>query len=144
MQLFARTQHDTIELRLSLQLREVLVATFALASTLLEDGSSDLWRLTPPRYADPAMQASFELQGGDDRLSEVGTSISKGQRMIAKLSEVSIEDADALASAINAVRLLIFEAEPGTIEASVGPVGPELYDLTSFILSELLDSLMDG
>ena len=142
----ARRKRDgTVELLLGEGEREVLRDVFGqLRDALLADTDDPLLaRLFPPAYADdPDKEAGFRALARDELLEQRLAAIDDVEATL-DLPFLSVEQADAWARSLNALRLVLGTRLDVKEDDERLGIGPDHPDAPAWLLYELLSALVD-
>jgi hypothetical protein len=128
-----------IRVKLGTPQRNVVAKTFHLVSQMLAHDNETTWRLFPPKFDDPLLEASEAMSNPHETQHDyVEKDLSQGADLISK-ELIGLDEADALIRAFNDARLVLAEAKSAQ---EVDPtVGEDLYQFMSYLLSSLLQAL---
>jgi len=108
-----------------------------LVASIAESGAQEAWRLTPPVFDDPLLEAARVAEGQDASGNEAAVRLRMGEELISR-EWLSVDEADELMVLFNYCRLVLAESRKDTGE---GHVLHDLYDLLGYLLAELVEAL---
>lgn len=117
-------------------MRTTVRQSMLLVASMAESGAEEAWRLAPPTFDDPLLEAARAVEGQDAPGSEAALRLRMGEELITR-EWLSREEADELMVLLNYCRLVLAESR-GTSE---GQVVQDLYDLLGYLLSELIEAM---
>jgi hypothetical protein len=119
------------------QVRGVLSRSFGLVERLITEGREEAWRVAPPLYDDPLLEAEAALarEGGKSGAEQRAAADVLGEwsSKIVTIGELDTEGVDALARALNLSRLVLAEMRQSGVDQG-------LIDLFGWLLESLLAS----
>jgi hypothetical protein len=134
-----RREGTTVAVQLPSDLRDVLARSFSLVSELIAGGREEAWRVSPPLYDDPLLEAEAALAGHGEHASPMQAAsnlLEQWSRAIATVRILNTEDVDALARVLTFCRLVLAETRATGHEQG-------LVDLLGALLEALLEVAPD-
>lgn len=108
-----------------------------LVASLAESNAEEAWRLSPPVFDDPLLEAERAVEGKDPQGSDVALRLRVGEGLVTR-EQLSFEEADELLVLLNYCRLVLAESRK---DGNDGRVLQDLYDFLGFLLSALIEAL---
>ncbi|WP_298347047.1 hypothetical protein [Ferrimicrobium sp.] len=134
-------QGDAIVVSLPAQQRDVTKQSMLLVAKIAASGGQEAWRLSPPMYDDPLLEAEEAVKGGESGIGDIVTRLRMGEGML-DASQLSLQQSDELATLLNYCRLVLSEAQTSINEAKLTPkFAEDLYNFLGYLLSSLLEAL---
>jgi len=134
-----RREGTTVAVQLPGDLRSVLARSFSLVSELVAEGREEAWRVSPPLYDDPLLEAEAALAGHGEHASPMQAAsnlLEQWSHAIVTVRVLDPEDVDALARALTFCRLVLAETRASGHEQG-------LVDLLGALLEALLEVAPD-
>jgi hypothetical protein len=133
---FHRTR-DGIAVELPAHVRATVRQSILLVASMVESGAEEAWRLAPPMFDDPLLEAARAVEGQGSSGSEAALRLRVGEELITR-EWLSVDEADELMVLVNYCRLVLAESRGSSGE---GQVVQDLYDLLGYLLSELIEAV---
>lgn len=134
-------QGDAIVVSLPVQQRDVTKQSMLLVAKIAASGGQEAWRLSPPMYDDPLLEAEEAVKGGESGIGDIVTRLRMGEGML-DAPQLSLQQSDELATLLNYCRLVLSEAQTSMNEAKLTPkFAEDLYNFLGYLLSSLLEAL---
>ncbi len=132
---------ESIVLSLPAQQRDVTKQSMLLVAQIAASGGQEAWRLSPPVYDDPLLEAEEAVKGGESGIGDIVTRLRMGEGMLDE-EQLSLRESDELATLLNYCRLVLSEAQTSMNEAKITPkFAEDLYSFLGYLLSSLLEAL---
>jgi len=132
---------ESIVLSLPAQQRDVTKQSMLLVAQIAASGGQEAWRLSPPIYDDPLLEAEEAVKGGESGIGDIVTRLRMGEGMLDE-EQLSLRESDELATLLNYCRLVLSEAQTSMNEAKITPkFAEDLYSFLGYLLSSLLEAL---
>ncbi len=132
---------DEVRVALPAQAREVLRRSLALVAEIVAAGREETWRLAPPLYDDPLLEAEASLTRAEEQgasgLAATQQLLEQWSAKIATATLLDVAQADELARALNLARLVLIEAARESPDRG-------LVDLYGWLLESLVAVVTDG
>jgi hypothetical protein len=135
---------DTVVISLAEPQRDVTKQSMLLVAQIAAAGGQEAWRLSPPMYDDPLLEAEEAVKGGGSGVGDIVTRLRIGEGMLDEPT-LSLRESDELATLLNYCRLVLSEAQTSISEANLTPkFAEDLYNFLGYLLSSLLEALSSG
>jgi hypothetical protein len=132
---------ESIVISLPAQQRDVTKQSMLLVAQIAASGGQEAWRLSPPVYDDPLLEAEEAVKGGESGIGDIVTRLRMGEGMLDE-QQLSLRESDELATLLNYCRLVLSEAQNSMNEAKINPkFAEDLYSFLGYLLSSLLEAL---
>lgn len=132
---------ESIVISLPAQQRDVTKQSMLLVAQIAASGGQEAWRLSPPVYDDPLLEAEEAVKGGESGIGDIVTRLRMGEGMLDE-DRLSLRESDELATLLNYCRLVLSEAQTSMNEAKIAPkFAEDLYSFLGYLLSSLLEAL---
>ncbi|WP_298212183.1 hypothetical protein [Ferrimicrobium sp.] len=135
-------QGDIIVLSLPTQQRDVTKRSMLLVAEIASSGGQEAWRLSPPMYDDPLLEAEEAVKGGESEIGDIVTRLRMGEGML-DAPKLSLQQSDELATLLNYCRLVLSEAQTSSTDDDKlsAKFVEDLYNFLGYLLSSLLEAL---
>jgi hypothetical protein len=132
---------DIVEIALAVPQREVVKQSMLLVAQIASSGGQEAWRLAPPIYDDPLLEAEEAVKGGESGIGDIVTRLRMGEALLDG-EQLGLRESDELATLLNYCRLVLSEAQTSIAEANLTPkFAEDLYNFLGYLLSSLLEAL---
>ncbi len=135
-------QGESVVVSLPKAQRDVIKQSMLLVAQIAASGGQEAWRLSPPLYDDPLLEAEEAVKGTESGIGDIVTRLRMGEGMLDE-SALSLRESDELATLLNYCRLVLSEAQTSISEAKLTPkFAEDLYNFLGYLLSSLLEALI--
>ncbi|ACU53164.1 hypothetical protein Afer_0195 [Acidimicrobium ferrooxidans DSM 10331] len=131
---------DVVVVVLSAQARDVVSRSLELVAGIVASGREEAWRVAPPLYDDPLLEAEASLASRGDAggtLDEAQSLIGRWAKRVRDVERLDLDAADEFMRALNFGRLVLAETRSVTDDRG-------LLDLFAWLIEALVEALLEG